>query len=84
MSERKRGIPEEDAVFVPKDGPYTGFGSKSLVVPERADRQTPPITEAEPCQEDFNLAPWQLSSEWTELLEWTELPEPPEAAEKGA
>ena len=68
-SEGRRGIPEEDEVSIPQDGPHLGFSSKSLLAPESADRQTPLATEADPCQEDFNPAPWRM---------------PPEAAEKGA
>ena len=58
-----------------QNGPHPGFGSKSLLAPEGAERQTPPATEAEPCQEDFNLAPWRKP---------LERPKPPEATKKGA
>ena len=70
-SEGRKGIPEEDKESVPQDGPHPGFGSKSLLVPESADRQTPPTTEADPYQEEFNLAPWRMPPE---------RPEPPKRA----
>ena len=62
-----RGIPEEDEGSIPQDGPHSGFGSKSLLVPKSVDRQTLPATEVDPCQEDFNSAPWRMPPERLEL-----------------
>ena len=51
-----------------QDGPHKGFSSKSLLAPEGAERQTPPATEAEPWQEDFNPAPWPKPPKATQPL----------------